>query len=703
MYPSPWTACPRVGRGPWFPWAEDRGRPSVCGGWDFAPGPGSAPWSPEGGAGPCLWRWTAAGWPSDEAWQGTSSSIPTALPRVPAHNLTNPRRVALVGQPNAGKSTLFNALVGHRTVASNFPGTTVEAVRGRTSAGAVRLEVVDLPGTYSLLGGDPAERVTRNFLLSGEVDTVVHVVDASALGRSLELTLELGELALPTVLCLNMVDEAEHKGVTIDGEKLGELLGVPVVATVASRGQGLVELLAAIPHARPVRRPPYPPEVERALARIRAALPSPSTHRAAQILAGEAAPPPELETLVAEIRGELASGWGEDPAVILADARHAQAARLFEAVATVGKPRVGWRERADDVLMHPLLGYPLLLLVLLGLFAAVFWVGGTVEGLLSPGIEALSERFGTALGSGPLASLLLGAWDGLAAGIALVFPYLVPFLVLLAFLEDVGYMPRVGFLLDGLMHKLGLHGKSVIPFLLGYGCTVPAVLATRILEDERDRLVTAALAVMVPCAGRTIVVMGLVGRFVGPLGALLLYLGNVVVIALVGKLLAKLVPGERPGLILEIPPYRWPRGRNVLGKTWLRLRGFILFAWPLLAASSAVLAPIETLGGAEALNLGTRFLTWPLGLPAEAGVPLALGVLRKELSLLMLEGALPGGIGTLTREQMVVFTVFVLFYVPCLATVGALGKEFGWRRTTLVVVGTTGLGLLLGLLTRLVL
>lgn len=613
------------------------------------------------------------------------------------------RTVALVGQPNAGKSTLFNALVGYRAVASNFPGTTVEALRGRASAGGQRVEVVDLPGTYSLLGRDLAERVTRDFLLAGDVDAVVHVADASTLGRSLELTLELAELGLPVVLCLNMADEAEHKGITIDGQRLGELLGIPVVATVASRGQGLTDLLAAIPRARPVRRPPYRPDVERALDRVREALPSSGTYQAGRLLTGEIPPPPELGPLVEEARGELAAGRGEDPAVVLADERHAVAARLFEAVATVGHARVGWRERADDVLMHPVLGYPLLVLVLLALFGVVFGVGRALEGVLSPGIEALSERVGAALGSGPLAALLLGAWDGLAAGIVLVLPYLVPFLLLLAFLEDVGYMPRVGFLLDGLMHKLGLHGKSVIPFLLGYGCTVPAILATRILDDDRDRLVTAALAVMVPCAGRTIVVMGLVGRYVGPVAALLLYLGNVVVIAAAGWILTKLVPGEGPGLILEIPPYRRPRARNLLGKTWLRLKGFVVLAWPLLAVSSALLALAEALGWAGGFNLGARFLTWPLGLPAEAGVPLVLGVLRKELSLVMLEEALPGGAASLALGPTIVFTVFVLFYVPCLATVGALGRELGWRRTGLVVLGTTGLALLLGVLARVIL
>ncbi len=611
--------------------------------------------------------------------------------------------MALVGQPNAGKSTLFNAIVGYRAVASNFPGTTVEALRGRTSVGGEQVEVVDLPGTYSLLGGDVAERVTRGFLIAGEADAIVQVVDSSLLGRSLELTLELAELGVPTVLCLNMMDEAEHKGIQIDRGRLAALLDVPVVATVASRGQGLVDLLAAIPEARPVRRPPYTGDVERALSQIQEALPPrerSTVHRAAQLLSGVGTADPALREPVAQARRALAEGRGEDPAVILADERHAQAMRLFEAVATVGTARVGWRERADDLLMHPVVGYPLLVLMLLGLFASVYWAGSALEGLLSPLLEAASAEIGSALGPGSLAAVLRGAWDGLAAGVAIVLPYLIPFLFLLALLEDVGYMPRVGFLLDGLMHKVGLHGKSVIPFLLGYGCTVPAVLATRILDDERDRILTAALAVMIPCAGRTIVVMGLVARYVGPLAALLLYLGNVVVIALAGWALTRLVPGEGPGLILEIPPYRTPRLPNLLGKTWLRLKGFVVLAWPLLAASSALLALAEALGWAGGLNLGVRFLTWPLGLPPETGVPLVLGILRKELSLVMLEEALVGGVAALTHAQMIVFTVFVLFYVPCLATVGALGRELGWRRTGLVVLATTGLGLVLALLAR---
>lgn len=623
------------------------------------------------------------------------------------------RVVALVGQPNAGKSTLFNALVGYRAVASNFPGTTVEVLRGRALVGGRPVEVVDLPGTYSLLAGDRAEEVARDFLTSGEVDAVVNVVDASLLSRSLELALELAELAIPMVVCLNMMDEAEHKGIEIDAARLEELLGVPVAPTVAARGVGLAKLLSVIPQARPARPPRYSADVEGAVAQlaelaapVAEATGLPARYVAIRLLAGD--PPSRilgrlgLSQTVEEVREQVARTRGEDPALVLSAERHAAAVSLFEQVTKVGHAHVGWRERADDLLMHPLLGYPILAFVLVSLFWVVFRVGGILEGVLLPHLEGVSRALSGVLGGGLLAQVVVGAFQGLWAGVAIVLPYLVPFLFFLALLEDVGYLPRVGYLMDALMHRIGLHGKSIIPFLLGYGCSVPAVLATRILEDERDRLVTAALAVMVPCAGRAIVVFGLVGRYVGPWVAFGLYVLNLVVIALAGWLLVRLLPGTGPGLIMEIPLYRRPNLSTTLGKVWLRLREFVIVAWPLLIGTSALFALFQALGWSPALNAGVRFLTWPLGIPKEAGVPLVFGVLRKELSLVMLTQAfgtteLPS---VLSQGQMVVFAGFVLFYMPCLATVAALGRELGWRRTGLVLLGTTGVALLMGLFLR---
>ncbi len=612
-------------------------------------------------------------------------------------------RVALLGQPNSGKSTLFNALVGLRAVAANFPGTTVEILRGHAFLGGKPAEIVDLPGVYSLQAQDPAERAARDFLLQEKVDLIVNVVDSSVLLRSLSLTLELAELGIPMVVVLNMADEAEHKGLMIDKEKLAEILGAPVVSTIASRGIGLKELLAAIPAARVPKTPSYAPPLEEILAKL-----APGAQvdpRYAHIPARAAAlfSLAEKEELPKEVRERL-SCWAErDGAMILADERAALAARIFREVTRVERAKPSLREHLDDVLMHPVLGYPFLILALFLLFFLTFKVGGALEGLILPGLEALSEKAQEILGGGVFPKALAGALDGLFAGIGIAIPYLVPFYLLLALFEDVGYLPRIGFLLDGLMHRLGLHGKSVISFVLGYGCSVPAVLATRILEDERDRLITAALAVMIPCAARTVVIFGLVGRSLGPWFALGLYLLNILVVALGATLLARIFPATGPGLIMEIPPYRWPAPRATLGKTWLRLREFVKVAWPILVVSSFVLALAEALGWQPYLNAAARVFTWPLGLPPAAGVPLIFGVLRKELALLLLAQA----VGTedfaavLSPGQMLTFTVFTMFYVPCLATVAVLFREMGGRRTLLVVLVTTGLALLLGLLARL--
>ncbi len=619
-----------------------------------------------------------------------------------------PVRVALVGQPNSGKSTLFNALVGYRAVASNFPGTTVEATEGRAVLGGRPAQVVDLPGTYSLQSGDQAERVTRDYLLSGHVDIAINVVDASILSRSLELTLELAELSVPLVICLNMADEAEHKGISIDEAELADALGVPVVKTVASRGIGLKDLSASIGRARPPRLPSYSRDVEEAVERTQEELGDDTDRRLAlQLLVSDQAhsaqlSPPAKQALH-QARRMLERSRGSSTELVLSAERHALAAHLFEQVAQVGHAQVSWRERADDLLMHRILAYPLLLGVLLGVFLIVFHVGAYFEDKLLPPLEGIAEAVAAAV-PGVGGQIMGGALEGLAGGMAIALPFLVPFLILLSLLEDVGYLPRVGFLMDGLMHRLGLHGKSILPLLLGYGCSVPAVMATRILEDDRDRLITAVLATMIPCAGRTIVVLGLVGRFVGPYMAMGLYLLNLAVLAIVGWGLSRVLPGIGPGLILEIPPYRQPTARTVVAKTWLRLREFVFVAWPLLVLSSAALALIQALGWTGALTSIARPLTWPLGLPEASGVPLMFGVLRKELSLVMLGQAFgTTDLGAvMTAGQMLVFTAFLLFYIPCVATIGALGRELGLRRTIVVLLGTTGLALVVGLLVRVV-
>ncbi len=631
-------------------------------------------------------------------------------------------RVALVGQPNCGKSTIFNHLVGYKANTSNLPGTTVEYLSSVALVGGQQVEVIDLPGSYSLTSLDEAEAQTRNYLLHEPIDAVLNVADASLLSRSLELTLQLLELEIPMVLCLNMDDEARRKGIAIDADALSEKLGVPVVPAVAVRGTGVTQaMLAALRVARRQSPPPsprYSMDIETAIGTVEEALrdttcpsqlPGP---RLTSIKLLENDPffiepirsgCPEILETVAEVRQSIRDRRGRSGEGALSAERHGAAMELFEAVATVGSPIRTLRDRLDRVLMHPVLGVVLLGAILYGLFYVVFTVGSFVEEPLLSGFEYSVDLLAGVIPRDHVGFFALqGLIQGVGGAIGIVLPYLLPFLVGLAVLEDVGYLPRAGYLADGLMHRIGLHGKSVIPFILGYGCSVPAVMATRILESRRDRFATALLATMIPCVARTTIIFGLIGYFLGPHLAFLLYVINLVVIAAAGKLLMVLFPRVTPGLILEIPTYKLPSLRVIVAKVWLQLRGFLRYAVPLLVLGTVVMSLLEYAEIDRYLNLAVSPITWMLGLPLALGVPLIFGVFRKELSLVMLFQALgTAQVATvLTAGQMMTYTLFVLFYIPCLATIAVLRRELGNAQTGLVIATTTAIALIVALLGR---
>jgi ferrous iron transport protein B len=315
-------------------------------------------------------------------------------------------------------------------------------------------------------------------------------------------------------------------------------------------------------------------------------------------------------------------------------------------------------------------------------FQVVYLTGSAIEGPLISFFDGMIKRLGGFTGQGSLITdILTGILQGIAGGVAIVLPYLTPFLLGMGFLEDVGYLPRMAFLMDSLMQRMGLHGKAIVPFILGYGCNVPAVMATRTMEDRRDRFLVATLSIMVPCAARIAVIFGLIAFYLGSWTALLIYIFNIIVIALTGRILSWRILKESPGLILEIPPYRMPTLRTMFLKTWFRAKEFVIEAWPMLIAGSIFLELANRFKYSDFLNLLTRPLTWLLGLPSAVGLPLIFGVLRKELSLIMLRQALnvTDISQALTPEQMITFTIFVVFYIPCLATLSALRKELNTR------------------------
>ncbi|MGD0126459.1 MAG: ferrous iron transporter B [Terriglobia bacterium] len=682
-------------------------------------------------------------------------------------------KVALVGQPNCGKSTLFNSVAGYRSLTSNFAGTTVEYTHGQARVNGTVVDLIDLPGLYSLTPTNPVEAVACECLLSGQWDAIINVIDASQLARSLELTLELKDLEAPMVVCLNMMDEAVRKGILIDSRALSAALGVAVVETIAARGQGILDAfraaLALSRQTTQVNLQPfvYAPEVEdtvEELARKLSVMNSPplreerlggggyeaqpsANHPLAPSLARRggpkdalastavaiatvpaepavAFPPARFEALqllqsnpqglaqhpapsvaaaVLQAQDEITRLLGQPADAAISSARHAACLNLFESVARVAHPRRDWREQVDRLVMHPVWGYAVLVLVFLAIFQLIFTVGKFSEdrilGVFNALIAAMTRHMDPH-------SLLLaatkGAVLGTAGAVAIVLPYLLPFLVCLAVLEDLGYLSRVGYLMDVLMHRLGLHGTATLPMLLGYGCSVPAVMATRILSSRRDRFIAAVLSVLVPCSARMTVIMALVGVYLGPYYALGIYALNLLVVVLAGHILALIWPEISPGMLMEVPAFRLPALKVVLMKTWWRLREFVLVAFPLLVAGSAVLSLIEFYGWQQVINSALSPLTALLGLPRVVGLTLIFGVLRKELSLLMLMQALgtTNVASVMSVAQILIFTLFVTFYIPCMATLASMFRELGWRLTAAAATALLVLAVAISLAAR---
>ncbi len=674
-----------------------------------------------------------------------SLSVPTFPLHGPTLRGSRRPRVAIVGRTGSGKHSIFHAAASTRTHHERLAGIGPAYEECLVEVGVDQISLVALPAIEGFHAPDEDERVTLKYLLWGDrwpaiaqheahlpatafaaPDVLLMVMDATALERDLELALELMPLGRPMVFALNRMDEARAKRRFINVRALAAKLGGPVVPTVAHMGIGLAELFTTL--TRVAR------ETRKALPVPWAHLPSPhivaqwgamaEIAREPEVAAAFAVPEALLTLQLAEnedyFAQELQAHFPNRHALLLAARaqadvalprplaeeihadRHHRAAVLFEAVTRPGQedsaPR--WQRWADELFLHPQWGFVGTLVIFAMVLFFVFEVSAFLDGLTVARLIAWAEPWQPTDLMGVLARAVLDGVIGLAG---IVIPYMIPLVMLLVVLEESGIMHRVAFVVDRGFHQLGLHGGVALPFLMGLGCNVPALAATAAVTRGRDRTVASLLITFLPCSARSAILLAVGGKYLGGLGVFALFMLIPVVVSLVGKLLQRRYPETTPGIIQEIPDYAIPTLRQVLASTWERSRDIVTIVLPLLVAGSVVLALLDRYGADAWINLTlTPITSWWLGLPVALGVPILFGVLRKELSLLMVFQAL----GTqelssvLDTTQIVTFLVFLTFYVPCVSTFAMMLKLLGPRDAYYSVALSIGVALVVALAVR---
>ena len=588
--------------------------------------------------------------------------------------------IALTGNPNSGKTTIFNALTGGRQHVGNYPGVTVEKIEGRTTHDGRTLRIVDLPGTYSLTPYSVEEVVARDFLFDERPDVVVDILDCANLERNLYLATQLLELGVPLVLAFNMSDVAAARGYRIDVERLSGLLGVPIVETVGHKGEGLGELLdAAVAASRAreqavaaQRRPNYGTEIEphvvQMTERVAGALGGARYCRwlAVKLIEGDRVTrrrirrlcPDGADELIAEGRrlGEHIEGVGGDsPEILFADRRYGFiSGACTETVTQTVERRHEISDRIDAVLAHRWVGLPIFVALMYLVFYVTFAVGQVPMHWLEQGFAALGEAIARLWPRGSeslLKSLLI---DGVIAGVGGVITFLPNVMLLflaIAFLEDTGYMARAAFVMDSLMHRIGLHGKSFIPMLIGFGCSVPAILATRTLESRRDRLTTMMIIPLMSCGARLPIYALIIPAFFpaawqAPMLWAIYFIGIALAVVAAKLLRMTVLKGETTPFVMELPPYRMPPAKGLLTHMWERSWMYVRKAGTIILGVSIILwaattFPRKTQYDKDYAAAETRaveqYLAEAKGLNRDVGLPaesdLLVSALRGELQM----------------------------------------------------------------------
>lgn len=645
---------------------------------------------------------------------------------------------ALAGNPNVGKSSIFNRLTGMGVVTANYPGKTVELNLATTNFKGMRIGIIDLPGSYALGAVSEDQWVARRAILDCKPDVAIMILDATNLARNLYMLIQFIDLSIPIVAALNLIDEAEKRNILIDSALLSSLLGIPIVRTVATTGRGLDDLIQKAVDTAKIKKEikyslRYGEDIETNIKKLEEMLIPYDfgiNPRALSILLLEndsefielVGRHENSKSIIEEanrISREIEEKHGEKTPLRIARERHGLAGSIASQVQGDVQPVT--TDKIWAYTTSPFTGIPILISVLAIIFAFLFyggdWLSTVLSSLWTRGMEWNGYRIAgmspvidgaiySVFGSGHIGKILIWGFDaGILAALAVGIPYVLTFYFMLAFLEDSGYLNSVAFLTDRLMHKFGLHGRAIIPLVAGAGCNVPAIIGTRVLTTMRERTIASTLITLIPCSARTAVILGAVSLFVGWKPAVAIFLIVLALVFLVGAGLNKIMPGKSTGLVMEMFPFRMPLLSNILKKTWYRFRDFVFVAFPIVLGGSMILGGLYETGCLWKLAspLSPIVEGW-LGLPAVAGLTLIFAVLRKELALqllvtlavVMYGGGAKNLLLFMTPAQLFVYALVNTIYIPCVATIAVIGRELGWKRALSIMVFTITLAILIG-------
>jgi len=579
------------------------------------------------------------------------------------------KKIILMGNPNVGKSVVFSRLTGAHVISSNYPGTTVDYSKGKMKYQEESIEIIDAPGTYSLEPTNKAEQVASDIVQ--QADIIINVVDATNLERNLYLTLELLEKQIPMILVLNLWDETKHLGIHIDEKKLAELLGIPVIPTVALTGEGIKELVSNLNNA----------------------------------------------TTQEKIQPTSEEG------------RWIEIGQIIKKIEYLEHRHHTLRDRLSDLTIRPGTGLPIALGIIFFSFFIVRLVGESLinyifnpifELLYKPIVISIGEQLGNGLLYKFLISQTYGEIDfveslgmittGIYVPLGMVLPYIISFYFILSILEDTGYLPRLATLVDNIFHKLGMHGYGIVPVFLGLGCNVPGMLATRALETRKQRFIAATLiSISVPCVAQTSLIFAMFSdvkiqqhlTYAPIIYIFMVFTTLLCIYFIVGFILNRFIKGESPEIFLEIPSYRMPHFNTTVKKTWMRIKWFAMDAIPWMFFGVFLINILYTVGLIDALaHLFKPLMTGLFGLPGETSIVLISGFLRKDLAVGTLLSFPPG---TFSAFQLVIVATMLTMFFPCIATFVVMMKELGIKdmiRSAIIMITAAGI---VGIILRIIL